>query len=137
MDRDREHLQILALFHWILAGIAALFSLFPVLYFLIGISLVTGELHEGKGNRFEHLMGWMFVLFAAAWILIGILYASFLAIAARSLSQRRHHMFCLVMAGVSCAFFPFGTVLGVFTILALTKEPVRAMFADGGVPHPN
>lgn len=131
MDRDREHLQILALFHWILAGIAALFSLFPVIHLVLGLSLATGELHEGNANRFEHLLGWIFVVFAVAWILIGVLYASFLAIAARSLSQRRHYMFCLVMAGVSCAFFPFGTVLGVFTILALTKEPVRAMFADG------
>lgn len=52
----------------------------------------------------------------------------------RFLSRRRHHVFCLVIAGIECLVMPFGTVLGVFTIIVLTKESVREMFlADDGV----
>jgi hypothetical protein len=32
------------------------------------------------------------------------------------------------MAAVSCIFWPFGTVLGVFTLVVLTKASVRQMF---------
>jgi len=36
--------------------------------------------------------------------------------------------FCLVMAGAECLFMPFGTVLGVFTIILLLQEPVKQLF---------
>jgi len=39
-------------------------------------------------------------------------------------------MFCVVMAGIACMFMPFGTVLGVFTLVVLTKPVVRELF-DG------
>lgn len=40
-------------------------------------------------------------------------------------------MFCLIMAGIACLFMPFGTVLGVFTIVVLTRESVREMISLG------
>jgi len=33
-----------------------------------------------------------------------------------------------VMAGIECLFMPFGTVLGVFTILVLVRESVKPLF---------
>jgi hypothetical protein len=35
---------------------------------------------------------------------------------------------CLVMRGVECLFMPFGTVLGIFTIILLIQEPVKQLF---------
>ena len=40
-------------------------------------------------------------------------------------------MFCLVIAAVQCAFVPFGTVLGVFTIVALQKPKRTAAVWPG------
>jgi hypothetical protein len=41
-------------------------------------------------------------------------------------------MLCLVSAGISCTFSPFGTVLGIFTIILLMQTGVREMlFARG------
>jgi MFS family permease len=80
---------------------------------------------------FDQLMGWFFILFSLAWILLGLAYAACIAIAGRCLSRRRNRAFCFVMAGISCGFFPFGTVLGVFTLLVLSRESVRALFPDG------
>ena len=51
-----------------------------------------------------------------------------MALAGRYLTQHRSYIFCLVMAALSCAFFPFGTVLGVFTIVLLQKDAVRQLF---------
>ena len=52
-----------------------------------------------------------------------------LAIAGRSLAMRKRYMFALVVACVECIFMPFGTVLGVFTIIALSRESVKALFS--------
>ena len=52
-------------------------------------------------------------------------------LAGRYLSQQRHYTFCLVMAAVACMFMPFGTVLGVFTIIVLVRESVKELFAQG------
>ncbi len=49
-------------------------------------------------------------------------------IAGRCLSRRRCYSFALVMACIECLFVPFGTILGVFTIIALSRESVKAFF---------
>jgi len=50
-------------------------------------------------------------------------------ITGRSLSRRKCYSFALVMACVECLFIPFGTILGVFTIIVLLRESVKALFA--------
>ena len=52
-----------------------------------------------------------------------------MAIAGRFLATRKHYMFCLVMAAIECLFTPFGTVLGVFTIVVLMRDSVKQSFA--------
>ena len=43
MNQDKEHLRLLAIFHYIVAGLAALFSFFPLLYATIG-AIVRGAI---------------------------------------------------------------------------------------------
>src|SRR5262249_50607541 len=47
------------------------------------------------------------------------------------LRQRRHRMFSLVIAGLNCFQIPFGTALGVFTIIVLSRESVRELYSEG------
>jgi hypothetical protein len=49
-------------------------------------------------------------------------------IAGRSLGLRKRYSFALVIACIECLFVPFGTILGVFTIVALSRESVKALF---------
>jgi hypothetical protein len=40
------------------------------------------------------------------------------------------------MACIQCAFFPFGIVLGVFTIIVLSRESVKGVFGRAqGMPR--
>ena len=128
---DSEHLRLLSLFHYIVAGVAALFALFPVIHLVVGVALVTGTLwgeDAAKTDLFAGLVGWFFVLFAVAWIVCGLSFAVCLAFAGRFLEQRRRYKYCLVLAGLACMFMPFGTVLGVLTILVLVRPSVKASF---------
>ena len=51
-------------------------------------------------------------------------------IAGRMMAKRRRRMFCLIVAAISCLFFPLGTLLGIFTILVLSRPSVIQQF-DG------
>ena len=45
MNRDKEHLQLLAIFHYVVAGLAALFSFFPLLYTTVGAIFIFAARH--------------------------------------------------------------------------------------------
>ena len=132
MNQDREHLRLLAIFHYVGAGLAALFSFFPLLYTTIGAIFIFAARH-GTPKPGEELppefLGWIFVGVGSFLFLLGIAMAICILIAGRCLSRHRFYSFALVMACVECLFIPFGTILGVFTIIALSRESVKALFA--------
>ncbi|HBK46271.1 MAG TPA: hypothetical protein DDZ67_07525 [Xanthomonadaceae bacterium] len=131
---DLQQLKLLSIFHYVLAGITALFSLFPLIHLFMGIAIITGHMpmHNGQPDgppMDPRLFGWFFVAFAAAFIACGLALAGFMAYAGRCIAQRRRHLLCLIVAGISCSFMPFGTVLGVFTLVVLLRPQVKALFA--------
>ena len=90
--------------------------------------IVASDKFTGNGAPPPAFIGWIFVIFASVFILLGWTIAALILTTGRFLAKRKHYQFCLVMAGIECAFFPFGTVLGVFTLIMLTQEPVRQLF---------
>jgi hypothetical protein len=128
MNQNVDHLKLLSVFHYIVAGLAALFSLFPTIHLAVGIAMVSGVMKDAKDPFPLALMGWLFIIFASCFILCGLTFATCLFMAGRYLQNRKRYTFCLVMAGIACMFMPFGTVLGVFTIVVLLKEDVKEMF---------
>ena len=78
-------------------------------------------------------MGWIFVVMGAFFIVCGLTFAGFVLAAGRCLARRKAYTFCLVMGCVECLFMPFGTVLGVFTILVLNRASVKKMFPQGKI----
>ena len=130
MTQDEQHLKLISLFHFIVGGITALFSLFPVIHLVIGLALVFAPGKLGAhGEAPPAFVGWIFIVAALFFMTLGWTMAACIAAAGRCLAARKRYMFCLVMAGIECIFMPFGTVLGVFTIVVLTREPVKSLFA--------
>jgi hypothetical protein len=138
MTQDQEQLKVLAIFHYVVAGLAGLFALLPVFHLIFGLFFIfASERFQGKGEPPPPaFLGWFFVVFAAILIILGLVFAGLVFTAGRFLAKRKHYLFCLVMAGVVCAFMPFGTVLGVFTIIVLVRESVKQLFAAGPLSSP-
>jgi hypothetical protein len=137
MNQDKEHLRLLAIFHYIVTGLAAFFSFLPLLYTTIGAIFILVA-HHGTPKPGEELppefLGWIFVGVGSLLFLLGIAMAICILIAGRCLSRRKCYSFVLVMACIECLFIPFGTILGVFTIIALSRESVKAMFLTAPAP---
>ncbi len=129
MSQDEEHLKILAIFHYVVGGMAALFSCFFLIYLVMGIVFVTGAAFGHAKDAPPAFLGWLMIAFGGMLLLAGWSFAGTLVAAGRCLALRRHHTFCLVMGGVACLFMPFGIVLGVFTIVVLSRPSVQALFA--------
>jgi len=122
MNEDQEQLKLLSIFHYVVGGMAGLFACFPIIHFGIGVAILVA----GKSD--EAAIGGVMAAVAAILIVLGWVFAVFVLVAGRRLARRTNYMFCLVMGGVECIFMPFGTVLGVFTIIVLQRPSVKELF---------
>jgi hypothetical protein len=82
------------------------------------------------------LFGWIFIIIGSGFILLGWAFAVCIICAGRYLALQVRYMFCMVMAAIECIFMPFGTVLGVFTIVVLARPSVKEMFEQAAAPKP-
>jgi hypothetical protein len=137
MNEDAQHLRYLTIAHYVGAAITALFACFPLIYFSVGLIFLFNLPTTEGGDPFPvQLFGLMFALIGGM-AMLGWAFAALIFVAGRSLAARKRYTFCFVMAALCCASFPLGTVLGVFTILVLTRPTVKAMFQQKealGVP---
>ncbi len=135
MKQDLEHLKLLSVFHYVLGGVVALLAFFPIFHLIFGIVfIVLSARPAANGDGPPAFIGWLFLVAASMMMILGWSMAGCIIAAGRFLAKKDHYMFCLVMAGIECLFMPFGTVLGVFTIIVLVRESVKEIFtASQGV----
>lgn len=137
--QEEEHLRLLSIFHYVVAAILALFASFPLIHLVVGLVMLVAPEAMGEGRQAPpRFVGLVIVLFAGIAILVGWSLAGAIAYAGRCLARRRRHTLCMVAAAVSCMFMPFGTLLGVFTLITLNKPSVKALFETAAPPvsHP-
>jgi hypothetical protein len=129
MNQDAEHLRLLSIFHYVMAGLTALFASIPLIHVTIGLMMLISPSFGGKPDAAVPIVGLMFTLIGGSIVLAGWSAAIMMALAGRYLREQTHYTFCLVIAVVACMFGPFGPVLGVFTIIVLMKPSVKQSFA--------
>jgi len=131
--QDSQHLRLLSIFHYVVAGLMGLFSLIFVLYIVMGIAMLNGALPMTSGGQPSspeemRLGGWVMLLLGVFIVGAGLSVAALVVWGGRLLAQRRRHTTCLVIAALSCLFTPVGTVLGVFTLVVLLRPQVKQAF---------
>jgi len=133
MNQDAEHLRLLSIFHYVVAGVAGFCSFFPLLYMVLGFVFVVLS-HRPPTNPTQEVppaaLGWAFVGLGIFLFLLGVTFALVLVLAGRSLSRRKRYWFVFVVACIECIFIPFGTILGVFAIIVLSRESVKTLFSS-------
>jgi len=131
-----QHLRLLSIFHYVVGGLMGLFACIPLIHVTIGIMVILSpETVNGDGQRLSELMGWLFIVMGGLFVVMGWVMAACVLMAGRFLARRVRYTYCLVIAAIECIFMPFGTVLGVFTIIVLTRSHVKAMFQRTSYAH--
>lgn len=130
MNEDESHLNALAISHYVVGGLAALFACFPMIHASVGLALILGaeSMMDDQAQPPPDWFGWFFFLMGLAAFLIGQAFAVSIILSGRYLKQRRRYMFSFVVACIACVFMPFGTVLGVFTIIVLSRKSVKELY---------
>lgn len=115
-----------------------LFSCMPLMHMFMGLMMVmdVGNMQEAMVAQNETqpmpfppaLFGWFFFGVGLLFFLIGQAISISVIISGRFLHQRKNYMFSFVLACIACMFVPFGTVLGVFTIIVLSRESVKMLY---------
>jgi hypothetical protein len=129
-DDDAAQLRLLSVFHYVVAGLMALVALFPTLYLVLGLLMASGRLAPGDDE--SEVVGWFIASCGSFFAIAGFGFAMLVVLAGRSLAEHRRYTYCLVVAAILCLFAPFGTLLGVFTIIVLVRPSVRALFVPPG-----
>jgi len=127
---DNEHLRLLAIFHYIVGGICAVFSLMPLIHFGIGLWMLLAPqaLQHGNGNMPPEFVGWIFALVGGACVLLGETMAMLIIVSGRMIAKRQEYLFPFVVAALMCFFVPLGTILGVFTLIVLSRPSVKEQY---------
>lgn len=135
---DTEHLRLLRLGYLVAGGASLFFAFFPLFYVAMGVFVATFGFNVAfhrSGDSDPRLMGWIFVSIGIVIFILAVLIAVMKFLTARALGRRRSRMLCLVTAGISCLGIPYGTVLGIFTFIVLSRPSVSALFdAKAAVP---
>ena len=130
--RNEEQLRLLAIFHYVLAGLLAFFALGSLMQIGMGIAFEQGELDGFFGDMPPpDFFGGAMIAMGFVYLIAGGVLAVLTFLAARRLNQRRGRKFCFLVAGLySVFFFPFGTLVGVFTFIVLNRDGVRRLFEE-------
>lgn len=129
---DSEHLNLLGLFHYITGGLAIAFSalfFFQVLIFRLILSIpeLQQELQQAETAPVEAIFGFLQALFGFM-ILVAVVYGVLLIVSGYFLRARRHRLFSFIVAIPVLVFIPWGTILGVFTMIVLERASVKDLY---------
>jgi hypothetical protein len=139
-SQDLSHLKILSILHWVFGGLTLLLACVPIIHIVIGVAMLNGSLPMTQTtttqtmvttpNGFvtvggppqtvqfqeaETFAGWLFVIMGSVFVVIG-------------------WTFGLLIAAITCLWFPIGTTLGVFTLIVLMRDSVKQLYDEQSPP---
>lgn len=130
---DADHLKLLAVFHYVLGGLAVVGLGFLCLHWLMLHTFMgnpemwqtpPGKPQPPPPEAFLAMFKW-FYLFMGTMIVAGGVGN---VVSGLCIRARRGRVLSLIVAGINCLCFPFGTVLGVFTFVVLLRESVVEVY---------
>lgn len=127
---DAEHLALLAILHFVGAGLA----LVGLLFLLMHYAMFRAFFDEPTlWEQFKQppppaaaitMFKWVYLIGGVWFVGSGVVNA----MSGLFIRARKHRMFSVVVAAINCLHMPLGTLLGVFTILVLMRDSVREAY---------
>ena len=132
---DEEQLRLLSLGFMVSGGVSAFFSLIGIFYAFMGIMMGTAlsRIPQTPANSAQTppaaFVGWIFVVMGLVFFVFAITMAAARFRAAWCIKHRKWRVFCMVIAGIGCLEFPYGTALGIFSIIVLGRDSIVQLFS--------
>jgi hypothetical protein len=136
---DEDHLNLLAIFHFVVAAMTLMGILFLFAHYMMMHFIFTNPdiWKDQKGGPPPEAIFSIFIIFyiiaGAILVVIGVMNV----MSGLFIRVRKNRTFSLVVAGIDCLQFPFGTILGVFTFVVLFRESVTAIYERAALRSPS
>ena len=139
MEKDLEHLKLLGIFHYIWGALSLLGGIFIGGYFLvIGVILMnnppTSTSSEDSGTA--SMAGGILIGVGVVLFLVVVVYGILTLMAGGK--YRKHqggYWFCFISAIVTLVIGGIpGIVLGIFSLIVLSRESVKTLFRGQSLP---
>jgi hypothetical protein len=127
---DTDHLNLLAIFHFVGAGLALIGILLLVAHyamfqaFMNNPQMWANQKQTPPPPEVFAALKWFYVIFGSWFVGSALLNL----ISGFCIRARTHRAFSITVAAINCLHMPLGTLLGVFTIVVLMRESVRELY---------
>ena len=121
---DNEHLKILSIIWYVMSALPLIGVCLGIVYILGGVGMAGAA----GGGQDEKAVAGFAMCAGGAIIVMSLLGCLLNFFVARNLGKRKGHLYCIIIAGLTCLSFPLGTILGVFTIMVLLRPTVKQAF---------
>ena len=127
---DQEHLKLLPIGFWVLGALDIFIAMYGVIYIGFGVLFANAPLSTPGSAAVvpPAFFAWFFVAMGAAFMVAFGALATLKILSGFWIRKRTHRTACLVIAGISCASIPFGTIVGVLAFMVLLRPSVSALF---------
>lgn len=131
---DGEHLKLLSLFHYIKGALTILTSSFFIFHFImfaIFSRLAENPEFAGEefGSEFPIAIFTILTILFGVFILLGMAFGILQIMSGIFMKKRKNRIFSFIIAILELPFIPYGTTLGVLTIIVLQRESVKNFYA--------
>lgn len=135
--KDQKDLKTLSTFHYIVGILQMLFSLFPLIHIVIGLGLAffPSILGEDAPNKIPQFFGIFFAVIGSVFLITGEVLGLLTIYSGKLIARQQKLTFSIVIGCLNCLFFPFGTILGIFTIITLNKDSVKQLYQNQSSPN--
>lgn len=130
-DKDLDNLRLLKVLHLLYGVLHAIFICVPAFFVFLGFLLLENPEQYRTANPNDppiEILAGFFIFMGFVMVFALILFGILQFIVVRSLAQRKWHLFCLIVAVLNCLNIPWGTMIGVPTLMVLLKPSVKALF---------
>ena len=139
--KDEARLQLVAMWFYVLAVIQGLYAIGFFILAGSGFLLSLGWIQEQAWLPPSSSAG-EYTAPMLAYGAFGAIMSTISVLAARRVSARRSRSFCLYASMANLLFLPWGTLIGLYSIVVLTRPRIRAKFDSGpglqtDTPAPN
>jgi hypothetical protein len=131
-NRDADHLRVLSICWYVMAGLQCLGACVGLVYLGVAVLAGAGGMAAGHDGAPVGMMAGFFACFGIGILVMSGVLAYLSYRVGRNLAERRSHTFCFVLAVLACLSVPLGTILGVFTLVVLSRPSVKASFLGAG-----
>jgi Na+-driven multidrug efflux pump len=117
---DVEHLNLLRIFWFVVAGLHALGGCIPIVHLTFGVMMLKGGLFppNGQGDGPPEALGWLFIALAVTVMVVIWTIAFLQFLTAKRLGERRSYTFVQVVSALVCLSMP-STFLFVLMMMLL------------------